>query len=473
MITFCKRNSYFFVGFVIVLFTFSISYHTPFFWDGLSKSERANWFFTNHFSQFVVPSEINSGHPPFWTLLLAFLWHIFGRSLFVSRILLLTLNISIVYQLQELIIKYRSNKIAWYWYLIIFLEPTFLAQTTILNNDILMLLMILIAINNIDKNRLLYTVGLLGMIFCNLRGMLFFTGFFLYEGFKLVQVDKTKFRFFLSKTLSYSIPLILFFSFLYYQFSVLGWAIKSSHGNWETQRQLVNFKQFTHNIIAIIWVFADYGRFFFLFFLVVTTVYIIKKRIPLKNHHINFFTLVGILFLINIITMSLTSNPIGHRYFILFYILGLLLFVNFIFLTIQQKIKRTLIITLATLLLCSGHFWIYPSNISQGWDSSLAYLNYFKIKKEMQHFVAQKKINPNQIGTKTRNPNLMQEYLLEGKQIQYNKNKKLSDYKYYLHSNIENNTSDQEIQLLKSKWILIKEFDKNGIFIKLYKSSNT
>ena len=172
------QQKLFLIGLFVVLVSFIFTYDVPFFWDALSKSTRATWFYEHNFSQWVVPTEINSGHPPFWTLLLAFIWKVFGRELLITRILLLLLNIGVVYQLQTVINKYRIQTIPWYWYLILFIEPTYLAQTTILNNDVLMLFMCLLSFNLIRKNRVLYSLAITGVLFCNLRGMLFFWSFF-------------------------------------------------------------------------------------------------------------------------------------------------------------------------------------------------------------------------------------------------------------------------------------------------------
>lgn len=462
-----NQQKIFLVGFLVVFISFLCTYDVPFFWDALSKSTRATWFYTHDFSQWVVPTEINSGHPPFWTLLLAFTWKIFGRTLLVSRLLLLILNIGVVYQLQILINKYRLKNIPWYWYLILFLEPTYLAQTTILNNDVLMLLMCLLAFNNIKVNRVIYSLAITGVLFCNLRGMLFFTAFFLFDVFSYDYQNKGIKKAY-KLIYPYLFPLICFALFLLYQYSVLGWVIKSPTSI--EHRSLVDIKHFLINIASAIRVFADYGRFLFWIILFVCLGVVIKNKKEISKETKTLVLFWSCLLVTNVFVMLLSSNPIGHRYFMLLYLIGLLVFVNVVFSILQKR--RTIYIAYfsSVFLLVSGHFWIYPQTISQGWDSSLAYLNYFKVKKKMQNYILDHKIPLDSIGTKTRNARSYYEYLREDDDILYVGDANSNMFPYYIHSNIENSTKDEEIFILQNQWTMIQEYKNKGVFVRLYKS---
>ena len=335
--TVITKNYFFIIGVIVVFASFLFTYDVPFFWDALSKSLRANWLYTNNFAQFVVPTDLNSGHPPLWISLLALVWKMFGQTLLVSRILLLVLNLGVVYQLQLLVKNFKLNYVPWYWYLILLIEPTYLAQTTILNNDVLMLFMILVSFNNIFKNRILYSLAITAMLFCNLRGMFFFVGFVIYDLQHHIFKYQKNYKEYLPKTLAYLLPVISFISYVYYQFSLLGWAIKQPKGDWDAHRQLVDIKHFIHNIIAIVWVFADFGRFLFWIILLVAGYIIIKKRKKIDSKTFQLVIFSACIFITYTGAMTLTSNPIGHRYFMLFYILELFLFINFIHIAFHKK----------------------------------------------------------------------------------------------------------------------------------------
>src|SRR5690606_23190743 len=67
------------IAFLILLFVLTL--HVPFFWDAVSKSVRATWLYNHDFNSLVVPTQLNSGHPPLWETLFALSWKIGGRTI--------------------------------------------------------------------------------------------------------------------------------------------------------------------------------------------------------------------------------------------------------------------------------------------------------------------------------------------------------------------------------------------------------
>ena len=218
--------------------------------------------------------------------------------------------------------------------------------------------------------------------------------------FVLITIKIKSFKNIYKLAYSYVLPLVCFILFLSYQYSVLGWIIKSPSS--EGHRDLVGVKQFIINAISIIRVFADYGRFFFLIILFTCIGIVLKKKKQITKEIGELMLFWGCVFITNISVMLLSSNPIGHRYLMILYLTGLLIFVNLLFTVLENKRVIYIVFSTSVLLLFSGHFWIYPKNISQGWDSSLAYLNYFNLKKQMQQYVEDHHIPLDSIGTKNR-----------------------------------------------------------------------
>lgn len=458
-----KEHIFLITGVLTVIVFFLFTYDVPFFWDAILKSERATWFYEHNFSQWVVPTEINSGHPPLWTWLLAFSWKLFGKTLWVSRLLLLSLNIAVVFQLQKFIKTYGSNNIANSWYLLLLLEPTYLAQTTILNNDVLLLLMCLVAANSIFKNRIIYSLALVGVLFCNTRGLLFFTGFFIWD-FVVRLMDfyyKQKRQWLVC---SYVAPILVFTAFLTYQYMTLGWIVKTPTESLTTEIELSK-GLFFKNILNIIWVFLDYGRFVFwglsLFFLRL----LLKKRKKLNAKSKKMLSLWFCVMAANL-GMIFSSNPIAHRYFMFLYLVGLFVCINLLHLVWDVK-KARIVTAIIAISLISGHFWIYPAKLPQGWDSSLAYLNYFEIKEDMKNYILEHQIPVNQVGTNIVSSNPKLEYLSKGNQM-YVQSAHIDEVSYFIHSNIENTTKKEEINALHVHWELLKEYKKGGVFVRLY-----
>src|SRR5690554_3296260 len=157
---------------VLLIVEFFYFKELPFFWDGVSKATRATWIYENDLSKFILPTEYASGHPPLWIGSLAVFWKVFGQTLWASRLLLLLINLGVFYQI---LIVCRHNFVASVpisLFLLVILDPTLVAQTTSLNNDMLLLFFTLLSYNALQKNKwLLYAVALTGLLLTNLRGI--------------------------------------------------------------------------------------------------------------------------------------------------------------------------------------------------------------------------------------------------------------------------------------------------------------
>src|SRR5690606_28446291 len=123
----------FFGAATALIILYFLTMNVPFFWDAYSKSIRATWFLDNYFSQWVLPTDLNAGHPPLWELLLAFTWKLTERTLEYSRLLLLVFNLAAFYQLIRFLRDHRSPVVPIWAMILLLIEPTLLAQTTILN----------------------------------------------------------------------------------------------------------------------------------------------------------------------------------------------------------------------------------------------------------------------------------------------------------------------------------------------------
>ena len=87
---------------ILLLIEFILCVDLPFFWDGISKANRATWIYDTNFSSLILPTEYASGHPPLWIVSLAVFWQFFGKTLFASRLLLLLVNVGVFYPLEDL-----------------------------------------------------------------------------------------------------------------------------------------------------------------------------------------------------------------------------------------------------------------------------------------------------------------------------------------------------------------------------------
>lgn len=354
-----------------------------------------------------------------------------------------------------------------YAILLVFLEPTFVAQTTNLNNDMLLVFFTLLSLNSLVKSKsFLFTLALTGMLFTNLRGIYLLIAIIIihiiYSRLKLIESKKSLY-------IGYLISITCFAIFCFFQNNELGWFIISENKNFSAHRESAGFKQALINIIVFAKGLLEFGRFIVYIFLLPLLIKYLKsktkKNIKISRVIVAYFVFLFVLF-VGIIPFS---NPFGDRYLMICYLLSIILLINLLnYFRIKQRKK---VIIYVTIFLCfiSGHFWIYPPTLSQPWDSSLAYLNYYKVEDEMETYIDSSNIKAHDIGTRIR---LNWRAESELKPIAKNKlyaNFDINNNDFILLSNIENTTKDDEYNYIVNNWKLIKSYSQLGVFISLYK----
>jgi hypothetical protein len=107
----------------------------------------------------------------------------------------------------------------------------------------------------------------------------------------------------------------------------------------------------------------------------------IKKKIVLSTEEKAFALFVLLMNGLYFLFVFITQMPFGPRYFMpQFFVLSL-----FVLLVLgkyfnDKKLKITFIIAFVFTL--TGHFWVYPEKISQPWDTTLAHIPYYELRKE-------------------------------------------------------------------------------------------
>ncbi|WP_235047159.1 glycosyltransferase family 39 protein [Winogradskyella psychrotolerans] len=449
----------------VLVAEFLLLKQTPFFWDGISKSSRASWIYANGLTEFIVPTDRNSGHPPLWIALLAVFWTIFQKALWSSRLLLLIVNIGVVWQLVLFCKTHFLKTVSVFAVLLVCLEPTFIAQTTNLNNDMLLLFFTLLSLNALIKSKsVLFYLALTGLLFTNLRGIYIVISIVLihiiYSRLKLIENKKPIY-------LAYVAALLSFAVFCYFQYEKLGWFLITQKENYNVQRQSVGVKQILINSIVYVKSFLEYGRFIIALFLLPLLVKYIKdktnRNIKIDRIAIAFFVFAFVFF----IGMVPFSNPIGDRYFMICYLLAILLLINLI--THYKLAKKPIIYSAIVLMFISGHFWIYPPTISQSWDSSLAYLNSYTVESQMESYLDSSGVKPTEIGTRIRfNERDFSEFKNLEEADRY-ADFNIETNQFILLSNIDNQTKDEELNEIMNNWKLVKSYSQLGVFMSLYK----
>jgi hypothetical protein len=147
----------------------------------------------------------------------------------------------------------------------------------------------------------------------------------------------------------------------------------------------------------------------------------------------------------------------------LIYIIGIWVFVGSIFELKKWKIA----LLFGALNYILGHFIVYPIPISNGWDSSLAYLNGISLQQSIRLEMDNNKINPNEVFTKFPLAFSQKDLYLIGDTSHF-ETKNIYKVKYVISSNISNDFQEFECNYINKNFKLIKNLKSNLIFYNFY-----
>lgn len=445
----------------------------PAFWDAKSKFIRADWLYQHRFKDILVPTSLNSGHPPLWIIAIAGFWTVFGKALWSARLLLLIVNIGVGYQLIQWGQNMFVKTVPLVLILLLALEPTLVAQTTNLNNDMLLLFFILLGLNSLIKQRSLwYAVALSGMLLTNLRGIYCFLALAIIH---LIIYRKQLLGHTQKMIKAYLLALSIFAAFLIYQYWDLGWIIVTPNTTYSEHREAAGLMRMIKNTAAFGKNMLEYGRLFVWLPMIGLLFYVWRTKVIRLSSKSQVVLISLVVFLsLFFVGMVPFSNPMGPRYFMICFLLANLLFINLMYeLSWFTTLRRKVMIGIIAFAFITGHFWIYPSTIAQGWDSSLAYLNYYPQEEAMFAFLKENNIPSQEVGTNLPLGNRwvsLAKDTNEG-ELQFVE-QNLQTNTYVLFSNLDNRTSDTDIRVLTSEWDVVSQTSRMGVFLTLYRKPN-
>lgn len=462
----------------LVLAVFCIN--NPFFFDTVQlSSQQATWFYDTNFSQLILPQEIDSGHPPLNGIMLASLWKIFGRSLWVGHVFTLFWSFIMIFQLQKLAKHLFSAKLALLVAIVVLVDPTLLAQSSLVSPDIILMAALFMALNGIfEQKRWLLVIAIFFLSLISVRGMMCTAAlYFIYLYYNYKRHGKLSFR----KLIGLSIPflpgVVLALSFLAYHYYRTGWIGHHPDMPWASCFEKVDFMGFLKNIGVMVWRFIDFGRIT-IFILLFYALYRLYNKTKSKTGQVNYsleqkiimisFVLMLLLFSYSFLLHVLLSC---HRYILPLY--ALIILITFIFLekvcTFKQ-IRLFVIISIVSLL--AGNLIRYPEKIATGWDATLSHLPYYSLRTEMLDYIESQNIPIDDVSSGfvvAGNQNMIDLRSPGNKIISQD----METTTYFIYSNISN--LDDEIidtVLNPDRYTLIKRIERGNVFFALYKKTS-
>lgn len=450
------------IGLVIFIF----SHNNGMFWDNiLFASRMGNQLYENSVFNWYMPDSFDPGHPPFLGFILAIAWKIFGHSLWVSHLAMLPFTIGLLYQLHVFANYYIKDKtLVFFAFLLVLVDPTLSAQLVIVNPEVPSLFFFFLAINGILYNK--YYIKIIGLFFLSIvsfRSMMLSAGIFLFDFSNHLFLNKEKlkniltYRFILSYIIG-SLPGLLYVS---WRLKTKGWLQTHPNSPWVDLWHYASPTEFLRNIVVLGHRYVDFGRIFIFAFIIIS-LFFFKKKLFTKD--IKQLVLLSITSVIGIIITSLiATNTMGHRYFISSYLVIIL--ISFIILN-QFYTNKKLIYSLLFIGLITGNLWIYPRDIAQGWDASLAHIPYHKLRQDAIQYLNENDINIEETVTFFPNSTYIDDVDLQGDKRIFEKYTSVN--KYVMYSNVYN-LSDEEYDNLDTNYTIIKKFNNLRIHIYIYK----
>jgi hypothetical protein len=466
-------KKYFWYSFIFYIAIYTvitiISADYPFFWDkDILDSIQAHWLLETNFN-FNFPNEIDSGHPPVMSFMLAVLWKIFGRQLVIGHILMFIISAGTAYQILRFIRFFVPEKFIFPVSLFVLLDTSIMAQSVVVSGDLILFFCFFLAINSVlYSNKWLLFLGLAGLCIINMRGLLSGLIIFGFHVFQLYDADnKVNLKRILHIIPPYVGALILPALFYYWHYVVKGWVVYYPESEWAGCYEIVGFQGFLRNIVIVTWRFLDFGRVFLWGFALILLVY--KGKSAFRNRQFQSLMVLFILTVIVYVPPMLRYQTLSSHRYILPSMAVFAVISGFLLFTYVRKYKWMLFAVLF-IGLQSGHFWIYPEKLAQGWDATMAHVPYYSLKQKMIDYLKEENIKFNHVGTVTPNKNPMK-YVHLNNETKSFADKDFENNKYMFYSNTMNDFSDDEIEKLNKKWSLVKEFEKRGVFVKLYETS--
>jgi hypothetical protein len=445
---------------------FILTINNAFFWDTTQLgSKQANYYFTTDFATILLPNSIDSGHIPAFGMYLALLWKLFGRSLVISHLAMLPFVFGILWQLQKLVAKFIIKEYAGWAFLLLFFDPTLLSQLTLVSPDVPLVYFFLLGLNCLIENRKkVLSLAITLLFLTSMRGMMVSFCLLIIDTIKNISFTvsfKESFTSSLKRSLIYLPSFIIFISFSTHHYLEKGWIGFHDYSPWAELFERVGFKGFLFNIGILGWRIVDFGRIgVWIVFLILLIRY---KRDILKIKETRFLLSIFLILLVFLpANMLWAKNLLGHRYLLPIYLSFSLLCANILFTQKMGEKLKIALISLWLVAITSGNLWIYPEKISQGWDSTLAHLPYYKIREQALEYIDKQGIDLNEVQSFFPNNSSIDDTDLNNdyrKFVDFDNN---SDY--VLYSNVFN-VSEEDYDLIRNHYSVLKQFKSGLLYI--------
>lgn len=367
-------------------------------------------------------------------------------------------------------LRFISKKALNFALILFFLEPTLLAQGAHVMPDLMLLCGFICSIYLMSRLktgfqfRLALSLSLFLLCFSSMRGMIIAPLLF---SMSLLDWEEMKFR---RPSMLKNLRIILFpfvlnlalcIAWVLFHYKSSGWLFSNADSPWAENQGFAGLTGIMRNLALVAWRILDFGRLaIWIPLILLIAKQAIAGKNPLKQPAL-------ILFLPALIYWSLFlvlfNNPIAHRYLLGVFVLALPFAAEQIqsLLQSRRQLQAKLLKGLIIAILISGHFWIYPDKIAQGWDASLAHLPYFSLRAEFFEEHGELEACTDFPMNKSNRATQSDLNLPEHSWLQANN--KWNSCDLVIYSNIINDIPESQYDEIMEKGNILKKVEKRGI----------
>lgn len=357
-------------GLFLLVFFFIVK-NDPFFGDAISTVSRAavTMYEEDLRTAWYLPQH-DPGHPTLFPYTLAVLWKVFGKTLWIAHLLTCFISFFVLLLVYRITVFFAGKDAGWISLLLMACSALFISQSAMVLTHLPLTLFFLLCIYALlHERKWLFIASAVLMFYTHLEASFLFLGIGVADW--LIQRRKMSvYRWLRTRFLWYALPLIAFSIWVTAHYIHSGWALLSP--NYMGHRTPALFISFLLNMLLVGWRLLDYGHFI----LFIPFIFGWKSKIPLTL----MVLCITITLILSACVAYFLDNSIAHRYFLPVW--TLLVILNAGWISRQDTLKKTLLVSMYAFVLVSGSFWYYPGKCLG--DATIAYRRYFDLSEQIK-----------------------------------------------------------------------------------------
>jgi hypothetical protein len=337
------------------------------------------------------------------------------------------------------------------------LDPVVSGQAALVSPDLALLCFFFMALDGLFGNYRWQTLlAVIGLCLISMRGMMTGFGIFLFAMADELFADKPlRWKDLVQKALLFIPGGLLGLAYLVWHYRETGWIGYHPESPWALSFQRVDMAGFMRNIGVLGWRWLDFGRIFLWIVFGFSIVYYFRRR-AFPGRAVN--RLGGLLLLLAVVllpSMLLYTGLSGHRYLLPLFMMFSLLVTTALAHLHDDRASRWWSALVAIGFL-TGHAWIYPPQISQQWDATLAHVPYYEHRAAAINYLSASSIEPSAVGTVFPAIGPFTYRDLSGDQRGFSRADLRTDTLIF-YSTIMNDFTDESLEELKA-WEVLEEY---------------